>query len=221
MTSRPLLLIGAGGLAREVLAAVRLLRDEWWPIGALDDDPSRHGADLDGVPVLGGSELIGELTDAAVVTCVANARRPAGRLGVVRRLNLPDDRWATIVHPTASGPEGSVMGPGTVLLAGVVMTTPLRIGAHVVAMPHALITHDNKVADRVTFAGATSLGGAVIVEECAYLGQAASVREMLRIGAGAVVGMGSVVLQNVPAGEVWAGVPAKRIRKARNSSSTF
>ena len=212
MTPRPLLLVGGGGLAREVLATVRLLPDEWKTIGALDDDPSKHGADLDGVPVLGGSELIGELTDAAVIACVANAHRPAGRLGIVRRLNLPDDRWATVVHPTASVPQGSSLGPGTLLLAGVVITTPLRIGAHVVAMPNVLITHDDKIGDGVTFAGRASLGGGVTVEECAYIGQGASVREMICIGACAVVGMGSVVLQDVPAGEVWAGVPAKRIR---------
>jgi sugar O-acyltransferase (sialic acid O-acetyltransferase NeuD family) len=212
MTPRPLLLVGGGGLAREALATVRLLPDEWKIIGALDDDPSKHGADLDGVSVLGGSELIGELTDAAVIACVANAHRPAGRLGIVRRLNLPDDRWATVIHPMASVPQGSSLGPGTLLLAGVVITTPLRIGAHVVAMPNVLITHDNKIGDGVTFAGRASLGGGVTVEECAYIGQGASVREMICIGAGAVVGMGSVVLEDVPAGEVWAGVPAKRIR---------
>lgn len=216
MAPRPLLLVGGGGLAREVLAAIRLLPNEWTPIGALDDDPSRHGADLDGVPVLGGSELIGELKDAAVVTCVANPRRPEGRLTVVRRLDLPDDRWATIVHPLAFVPEGSVLGPGTVLLAGAVVTTPLRIGAHVVAMPHVLITHDDDIADGVTFAGAASLGGFVSVGECAYLGQRCSVREKLSIGARAVVGMGAVVLQDVPAGEVWAGVPARRIQEGRN-----
>ena len=44
MTPRPLLLVGGGGLAREVLAAVRLLPEKWKPIGALDDDASRHGA---------------------------------------------------------------------------------------------------------------------------------------------------------------------------------
>jgi FlaA1/EpsC-like NDP-sugar epimerase len=66
MTPRPLLLVGAGGLAREVLAAVRLQPSEWKPIGALDD-PSKHGADLDGVPVLGGSEVAGELTDGGGV----------------------------------------------------------------------------------------------------------------------------------------------------------
>ena len=213
---RSLLLLGAGGLAREVLAAVRLLSEKWTPIGALDDDPKRHGADLDGIPVLGDSNLVGEFADAAVVACVANAHRPTDRLSVVRRLNLPEDRWATVVHPAACIAGGSILGPGTVFLAGVVVTAPLRIGAHVVVMPHVLITHDDDIADGVTLAGGVSLGGAVAVGECAYLGQRAVVREMLSIGAAAVVGMGSVVLQDVPAGEVWAGVPARRIRGGKS-----
>jgi acetyltransferase-like isoleucine patch superfamily enzyme len=65
----------------------------------------------------------------------------------------------------------------------------------------------------VTFAGRASLGGAVRVGESAYLGQGSSVRENVTIGAGAIVGMGAVVLHDVPAGEIWAGVPAKKIRR--------
>ncbi|MEJ2857475.1 MULTISPECIES: NeuD/PglB/VioB family sugar acetyltransferase [unclassified Saccharothrix] len=217
MTPRPLLLVGGGGLAREVLAAVRLLPEEWKPVGALDDDPARHGADLDGLPVLGGSELVHEMPDAAVLVCIASARRPLGRMNVVRRLALPEDRYATVVHPAASVPEGAVAGPGTVLLAGTVVTTPLRLGAHVVAMPHVLITHDDEVGDGVTFAGRASLGGAVVVGESAYLGQGSCVREGVSIGAGAVVGMGAVVLTDVPAGEVWVGNPARKLREGNRS----
>ena len=73
-------------LARKVLSAVRLLLDDWKPIGALDGDPNRHGTRLDGLPVLGGPDLLRELTDVAVIVCVANAHRPDGRLRVVRRL---------------------------------------------------------------------------------------------------------------------------------------
>lgn len=216
--AQPLLLLGAGGLAREILATVRLLSAVWKPIGALDDDPTKHGHNLEGVPVLGGFELANKLPDnVAILACIANARRPAGRLAVVRRLNLPNDRWATIIHPSACVPEGSDLGPGTVLLAGTVLTTPLRIGAHVISMPHVLITHDDMIAEGVTIAGAVSLAGGVQVGESAYLGQGSSVREKLSIGASAVIGMGSVVLQNVPAGEVWAGVPAKRIGFSNNS----
>ena len=55
MAPRPLLLVGAGGLAREVLAAVHAEPEVYQPFGLLDDDISRHGAVVDGLPVLGGS----------------------------------------------------------------------------------------------------------------------------------------------------------------------
>jgi acetyltransferase-like isoleucine patch superfamily enzyme len=97
------------------------------------------------------------------------------------------------------------------MLAGVVITTPLKIGAHVVAMPHVLVTHDDEIADGVTVAGRALLGGTVTVGESAYFGQGSSVREGLSIGARAVIGMGAVVLTSVPAGEIWAGVPARKI----------
>jgi acetyltransferase-like isoleucine patch superfamily enzyme len=61
-----------------------------------------------------------------------------------------------------------------------------------------------------------SIQGPVTVGECAYFGQGSLVREMVLIGAGAVIGMGSVVLRDVPPGEVWAGVPARSIRHRRN-----
>ncbi|MFC3896185.1 NeuD/PglB/VioB family sugar acetyltransferase [Lentzea rhizosphaerae] len=211
MTARPLLFIGAGGLAREVIAAVRLLPELWNPVGALDDSTALHGTLIDGVPVLGGLASLNDHPDAAVVACIANARRPLSRLSLVSRLGLPDSRWATIVHPAAVT-SGATLGCGTVLLAGVVITTPLSVGRHVVAMPHVLITHDDVVSDGVTFAGRASLGGSVHVGESAYLGQGAMVREGVKIGSGAVVGMGAVVLQDVPAGETWAGVPARPLR---------
>jgi acetyltransferase-like isoleucine patch superfamily enzyme len=34
----------------------------------------------------------------------------------------------------------------------------------------------------------------------------------VRVGENAVVGMGAVVIKNVPADEVWAGIPAKKIK---------
>jgi sugar O-acyltransferase (sialic acid O-acetyltransferase NeuD family) len=210
---RPLLLIGAGGLAREALAAARSHEDpQWTPLGFLDDNPATHGTVRDGVPVLGPVDALHDHAGAAVVICTGSSRDPGSRMRIAARLGLPADRYGTVLHAAASVARGCEIGPGSVLLAGVVVTAPQRIGAHVVAMPHAVLTHDDEVGDHVTMAARATLAGGVRVGEGAYLGAGALVRETLSIGAWSLVGMGAVVLADIPAYEVWVGNPARRLR---------
>jgi FlaA1/EpsC-like NDP-sugar epimerase len=87
MTARPLLLIGAGEQAKAALAAVRTRPADWIPVGALDDDPALHGRDLDGIPVLGSTDLVHKLPEAALVACDP---------GAVDKLGLPLERWVRV-----------------------------------------------------------------------------------------------------------------------------
>jgi sugar O-acyltransferase (sialic acid O-acetyltransferase NeuD family) len=204
----PLLLVGAGGLARETLAAARA-GDRWDVVGMLDDDPARQGSTVDGVPVLGPVAAAHDHAGVRLVVCAGSARRRTGRRDLVARLGLPADRYGAVVHPAASLAAGVEVGEGSVLLAGCVVTAPQRVGRHVVAMPQVLLTHDDEVGDFVTLAGRVALAGGVRVGASAYLGAGALVRENLVIGPEALIGMGSVVLADVPAGQTWAGVPAR------------
>jgi acetyltransferase-like isoleucine patch superfamily enzyme len=132
----------------------------------------------------------------------------------VERLGLPADRYATVVHPAAEIGAGSVVGPGSVLLAGTVLTADVAMGSHVAVMPRVVLTHDDHIADYATIAAGVGLGGGATLETGAYVGAGALVREGATVGAWSLVGMGSVVLHDVPTGEVWAGNPARRIRTA-------
>ena len=49
-----------------------------------------------------------------------------------------------------------------------------------------------------------------------WIGEGAMIKAGIEIGSGAVIGMGSVVTKNVGAYEIWAGNPAKFIRKRFN-----
>lgn len=191
--------------------------DMWKPIGALDDDPGLHGRQIDGLPVLGEIASVGDHESAAVIACVANASRPSSRAVLDEGLRLDPDRWGTLIHPSAFLAPGVEVGQGSIILAGVVITAPQKIGRHVVAMPHVLLTHDDEVGDYVTLAGGATVGGGVRLGSGAYIGQRAAIRESVEIGPRAVIGMGSVVLSNVPAGETWIGVPAKRLVRGRTS----
>lgn len=212
---RDLLIAGAGGLARETasaVAAVNAVDPRWALRGFLDDDPALHGTTVSGAPVLGALPTVHDHPDAAVVVCIANPRNPGVRGLVTRRLGLPADRYATIVHPSASVGAGCTVGPGSVLLAQTVLTADVTVGAHVAVMPQVVLTHDDMVEDFVTIASGVRVSGGVTVGEAAYLGTGALIRESLQIGARSIVGMGSVLLRDVPAGEVWAGNPARLIR---------
>lgn len=214
---RDLVIVGAGGFARETAAAVRAVNrvhPTWRLRGFLDDNPVLHGTERAGLPILGGLDALAGLPDAAIVVCVGNPRDYTGRQRIVRRLDLPAQRYATVVHPGAEVGAGSTLGPGTVLLAGVVLTADVTVGAHVAVMPQAVLTHDDQVDDHVTIASGVRLGGNAVLRRGAYLGAGALVREGVTVGAWSLVGMGSVVLRDIPGGQVWAGSPARPLRAA-------
>jgi sugar O-acyltransferase (sialic acid O-acetyltransferase NeuD family) len=205
-----LVIVGAGGFARETASAARA--GGWRVLGFADDDPALHGTFRSGLPILGDIDGVAGKTAAAVVVCVGNPRNYTARQRIVDRLDLPADRYATVVHPSASVGDGSVVGRGTVLLAGTVLTADVTVGAHVAVMPHAVLTHDDVIGDHVTIASGVGLGGGVALEIGAYVGAGALIREGVTVGAWSLVGMGSVVLHDVPPGEVWAGSPARFLR---------
>lgn len=205
-----LLLIGATGLAREVMAAVRGT-DQFDLLGLLDDDPARTGTVLDGAHVLGRIEDVVRYPSAWIVVCTSSGTI---RSDIVRRfaaLEVSPDRFATIIHRSASVPEGCSVGEGSVVLANVVMTAGVTLGSHVVAMPQVTLTHGATVEDYGTLAAGAILGESVVVGRAAYIGMNVSVRQNVRIGDQAVIAMGAAVVSDVPDRQTWAGVPARQI----------
>jgi sugar O-acyltransferase (sialic acid O-acetyltransferase NeuD family) len=204
-----LVVIGCGGFGRET---ARAALDGGFPgevLGFLDDDPSRAGATIEGLPVLGPIERAREPGGVVFVVATGRPDQYTSRHAIVARLGLPDDRYATVVHPAASLAGDTELGCGSVVLAGVVATAGVRIGAHVALMPQVVLTHDVVVDDFATVASSVALAGGTHVGRGAYLGAATLVRQGLVVGEWAMTGMGSLVLADVPAGRLWFGVPAQ------------
>lgn len=211
-TARPLLIVGAGGFAREAAACVRAINDvrpTWELLGHLDDDPSRHGSVINGVRVLGPVEAVAYHPEAWVLLGTGRPADYTSRLRLAERLDLPRERYATLVHPSGSGAASSRIGVGTVLLAHVDLTVDVVIGDHVAVMPQVVLTHDVEVEDWVTIAAGVRVGGGARLRRGAYIGSAVSIREGVEIGDWALVGMGSVVTRDVPAARLWYGAPAR------------
>jgi sugar O-acyltransferase (sialic acid O-acetyltransferase NeuD family) len=166
-----------------------------------------------GVPVLGPLDAVVDTPDARVVVAVASS---LVRRTVVQRLvelGVAADRFCTVIDPTVRNPAGCPVGRGSIFFAGVTITADAVLGAHLVAMPGVTITHDCVVGDFVTFAAGVSLGGGCTIGEAAYLGMNCAVRQGVTISPDSTVGMGAVVLDDVPAGQTWVGVPARPLQE--------
>ena len=200
---RDLLLLGASGLAREAATALSGHR----VVGVLDDDQALRGHRVGGVLILGGLDHAADL-DTELLICVGTG---AARQAIAERLEaigVGIERYATVIHPSVDVPAGCRIGRGSLLLAGVVLTADVTIGRHVVVMPNCTLTHDDVIDDYATLAAGVSLGGGVHVGKASYLGMNSAVRQHVAIGGGAIVGMSAAVVNDVPPGQIWVGVPA-------------
>jgi sugar O-acyltransferase (sialic acid O-acetyltransferase NeuD family) len=214
---RDLLLVSVGGLGREaaeVVRAVNAVRQTWNLLGFLDDDPATHGRVVGAARVLGPTEAVHEYPDAQVLLCPVRPDDYVTRRLLADRLELEEERYATVIHPTATVGTTCEVGVGSLLLAHVDLTADVMVGRHVVAMPQVVLTHDVRIDDWVTLGSGVRLNGRCHVGEGAYLGSGACLRDGVTVGEWAMVGMGSLVTRDVPAERLWFGAPARDVSRA-------
>ena len=207
-----LLLLAASGLAREVIAVERQ-GGHYDEIFLLDDDPALQGTAVDGVAVVGPIALAADGFDGDLLICAGSGQARRSIAHRLAAMGVGSRAFARVIHPSVEVPPGCTVGPGCIVLGSVVMTTAVHLHRHVVVMPNVTLTHDDVVSDYATLCAGVSLGGRVTVEEGAYLGMNASVRQDVTVGFDSVLGMGAVLLNDLPAGETWGGVPARSLAR--------
>ena len=208
-----LIILGAGGSSREILGAVEDINrrePRWRVLGFLDDDPALQGKSVDGLPVLGPMAAAKEYT-AQVIAGVASWRRLGARREIVTRLGLPRERYATVIHPSASINSRVAVGAGTAILQNVVITSGSVVGEHVLISQNVTMAHDDVIDDFVTIASAAIITGGVRLRAGCYLGAGCAIMNGVTVNESALVGIGALVIMDVPAGVTVSGYPAPSI----------
>ena len=170
------------------------------------------GERVDGVEVLGGLHETTNLnSDVQVVNGIASPKQIAVRKHIDQRLSLAADRYATLIHPTASVAESASVGIGTVVFPNVVLASNTKVGKQVLILPNSIVSHDSTIGSYSTIAGGVSISGNVSIGEVCYIGTNAGIRESLDVGRRSLVGLGSALITDVERGSVVAGNPARLI----------
>ena len=103
---------------------------------------------------------------------------------------------------------------GAALSPFVTITSNIKIGKCFHANLYSYVEHDCVIGDFVTFAPGVKCNGNIHIQDHAYIGAGAMIKQgtpeqPLVIGRGAIVGMGAVVTKSVPAGVTVVGNPAR------------
>jgi sugar O-acyltransferase (sialic acid O-acetyltransferase NeuD family) len=217
-----LVIIGAGGSAGDIAWTVEEINkssERWRLRGFVDDDPAKRGGSVCGYPILGPVSAIGDFGGAFFLVAIAHYRRPLARKAVVERIGLPAERFATLVHPSASVSPQARIGSGTVILQQAGICHEASVGGHVFVGLNCVVSHNAVVEDFATMASGAILCGGARLCTGAYAGAGSVIRDGLSVGDGAVAGLGSVVLRDVPPGVVVIGNPAREVPSRAVESS--
>lgn len=146
--------------------------------------------------------------DEVIVATGDNALREQ-KSSILHALDIPP---ATIVHPTAIISPFARVSSGSTVLAFAVVHTNAFVGTGCIINTGAIVEHDCVLGDFANVCPRVSMAGHTTVGKKAFLGIGCTILNNIAIGEEAVVGAGAVVIRDVPARAVVAGVPAKRIQ---------
>jgi sugar O-acyltransferase (sialic acid O-acetyltransferase NeuD family) len=200
---------GAGGLGREIAAMIGAIPG--WSVAGFYDDAFKPGENINKTKCLGGMrELASATKKICLVVAVGDPKVKAGivdSLEKAGRITSP-----SLIHPTVCilDPDTVSIGDGTMLTAGCVLTTNIRIGVHTLVNLNSTIGHDTVIGSYCTINPGVQVSGQVTIGDCVLIGTGASILNGVHIGDGAKVGAGAVVLGDVPPGVTVVGVPARQ-----------
>ncbi len=215
MSVRRVVLVGAGGHGRGTLEILRARLAAGLPcpepVAFVDDDPARVGTDVGGLPVLGPVDRLLEMADDGETGAILAIASAAAKRVLASRIEAAGIPWVSAVHPSAILGAGTSVGAGAIIGAGVVVAYDTRIGRHVTVNLNATVGHDCVLGDYSTIAPGVNVTGNVTIGEGVEIQTNATLVPGISVGNGARVGPGSVVLRDVPAGELVFGNPARKM----------
>lgn len=203
-----IIIVGAGGFGRELLQWIKDINKvapTWKIVGFIDDN--LHA--LDGVECDYG--IIGTITD----WCPQEGEEFALALGsaelkrkIVTEMKAKGAKFATIIHPTAMLSEFAHHGEGLIMFPNSKLSCNSTVGDFVTILS-SLIGHDTTIGDYSVISGGCNIVRNVHIGADVFLAAGVCIAQDLTIGDGAYLGLGSVILKDVPPKMKAFGNPAR------------
>lgn len=208
-----LVIIGGEGFAREAhdLAYYCYGKDnnDLRVKGFLSDNPSNIES-MGYPPVLGKVAAYEPQPDDVFFCAIGN---PVHREKTVSTIRDKGGAFINLIHPSAIISPSVELGVGVGIKAFCVLASDVEIGDFTFLQSSVIMGHDVKIGKFCQVNSFSFFAGYVNVHDRAVINAGARLIQNTVVEEGAVVGMGSVVLNRVRSGTTVFGIPARKISK--------
>lgn len=204
---------GNGTVIAQIVEDINKIEKKWELIGFLNDFDE---GDINGYPILGKvtyDDVRPFINDPDVFFFYAliSIKLNYKFLNKLTDLQIPLNRFANLIHPTAVVSKDAKIGNGVSIQAFSIVGPNAIVGNFIQVYGHATVGHNCKVDDYAYVTSNSIVGAHVHLKQGAFLGVNSTTLDRVTIGEWSIVGQHSNVIRDVPDFTKVVGNPARVI----------
>ncbi len=211
-TSKPVIILGAGGHASVLIDALQQLNA--YILGITEPDETLWGKELMGVDILGNDDKIFDIHPERIdlVNGLGSIRRTHARQKLFETWQLRGYSFASVIHPKAILAASARTAEGVQILAGAMINPHTIVGANTLINTGVILEHDCVVGNHVHIAPGVNIAGSVSIGSGTHVGIGSTIIQGVTIGDSCLIAAGAVVVKSVVSGSTVMGVPGKIVQ---------
>lgn len=216
--NKPLIIIGGAGHGCIIEACVNDNRNRYhdyeWEIKGFCNDYDDY---VDGYPVLGKLNDLPRLVEEGYYFSwgIHLIKQNDITAKLFDQINIPDERWATIIHKSAFVDKSVELEPGVFIMYNAYIAPRTHIGKCTMIKANTNIGHDVIIGALAHVAMGATVVSCSSIGFCADIAVNSTMLAHTSIGDYSMLGAHSLLTHNIPSGEVWAGNPAKQLNNSK------
>lgn len=209
MDNKDIYIVGAGTYGAAILDLAETIG--YRVIGFYDDDLSKVGDNILGVPIIGKlNEDSRKIEGKQFAIAIGNNKV---RIRFADLILFKNGIIPTLIHHGAEISKYAKIGSGCIIHANAYIWTEVEINNLSIISPNVVIAHHTKIGLASFISTGTNVGAGINIGKCCFIGIGSVIMTGVNyIGENCIIGAGSTVIRNIEDNLVVTGSPAKVLR---------